>query len=82
MDLADLANQKKNDLEKYIQDNSLLYFQFLLKDCSKLFDSKLNELRLNFLPKILDVAKSVNTKEEKIIFNNFIQERFGIKQIC
>lgn len=82
MDLADLANQKKNDLEKYIQDNSLLYFQFLLKDYSKLFDSKLDELRLNFLPKILDVAKSVNTKEEKIIFNNFIQERFGIKQIC
>lgn len=77
-DLADLANKEKDKLEEYIQKYSILYWQYMLKDTSLSFESKVNELRMKVLPEILQVKDSVQTPQEKIIFNNFILERFGI----
>lgn len=82
MDLADLANNLQFDIENYIEKHSILYFQYLLKDNASFYDSAINELRLKILPDILEASKSINTEQEKLLFNNFIQERFGIKNIC
>lgn len=81
MDLADLANLKKEETDRYILSHCLLYFQYLLKDDCTYFASKIDELRLQILPNIINARKSIKTEEEKILFNNFCIERFGINNV-
>lgn len=78
MDMADLANQEKENLENYIEQHSLLYWQYIMKDVVTEFDSHVDELRMGMLPAIKQIADSVNTPEEKTMVKSFIKERFGI----
>ncbi len=82
MDMADLANKEKFNLEEYIQQHSLLYWQYKLKDITAVFESKVNELRAQYLPDILQASKGINNPTDKILFTNYVGERFGIKDIC
>lgn len=80
-DLADLANKEKCNLKEYIRLHTILYWQYILKDTTLYFESKLNELRMEILPSILKVKDSVQTVQEKMMFNNFLLERFGINKV-
>lgn len=80
-DLADLANKEKCNLKEYIRLHTILYWQYILKDTTLYFESKLNELRMEILPSILKVKDSVQTVQEQIMFNNFLIERFGINKV-
>ena len=82
LDLADLANKEKYNLEKYIQKHSVLYWQYLLKDSVSFYNSKIDEVRFKILPDVLEAYKSVQTQSERILFNNFVKERLGITDIC
>lgn len=80
-DLADLANKEKCNLKEYIRLHTILYWQYILKDTTLYFESKLNELRMEILPSILKVKDSVQTIQEQTMFNNFLIERFGINKV-
>ena len=78
MDMADIANEQKDNLENYIQTHALLYWQYMLKDIIAEYESKLSELRMNILPAIKLAAEGIKTQEEKIMLNSFIKERLGV----
>ena len=78
MDMADLANQLKEDTEAYIQANSMPYWQYALKDAVTQYDAKVNELRMKTLPTVKAAHKSVGTDDERAIMESFVKERFGI----
>ena len=77
-DLADMANELKDGLEDFIESNSMLYWQYAMKDTTAEFESKVNELRLKVLPLIQKAQKSAMTTEEKILLKSYVKERFGI----
>ena len=76
--MTKLANELKDGLEDFIESNSMLYWQYAMKDTTAEFESKVNELRLKVLPLIQKAQKSAMTTEEKILLKSYVKERFGI----
>ena len=77
MDMAELALKEKEKLEDYIQHNTMLYWQFRLKDAASMFSSKIEDLRTQVLADIAEAEKGV-TDTDKVLFNSYIYRTFGI----
>lgn len=78
MDLADLAVQEKDNLEKWISDHTMLHWQFLMKKEAEKFEAKVNELRMAVLPSIREAIEGTLTKDEKTMAASFVFSKFGI----
>lgn len=78
MDMAQLANREKDNLENYIQTHSILYWQYLLQDLATQYESRVNEIRMKMLPDIAKIYDNItSTTSEKIMINNYIEKKFG-----
>lgn len=81
MDMADLANREKENLEKYIRTHSMLYSRYLMKDIIAECDSRIQEILFEMLPRIKEAAAGIQNEEERAVINGLIKGRFGI-DIC
>lgn len=78
MDMADLANELKDDTEDYIRDNAITYGQFLIKDSMIRYESKINEIKLKMFPEIKEVIKKIPEGDELKIIKDYISSKMGI----
>ena len=78
-DLANLALEFESDLEEYIQSHSKNYWEYLLEEPLKSFNSQLTELRKKVLPKILKARNGVANKEDFILMKSYVKEKFGVE---
>ena len=51
-DLADIANQHKNELPNYLKKNQMFFWQYTLKDVTTEYENKLQEIKMNMIPTI------------------------------
>jgi len=79
MDMADLANMLKEDTEQYIQDNSMTYWQYLMKDVIAQYDARLSELQLKLYPSIKKIIGGIQTEAELVVMKNFVKKRMGLE---
>lgn len=79
MDMADLSNMLKDDVESYIQDNSMTYWQYQMKDIITQYDAKMNELRMKLYPSIKKIINSIQTENELVVMKNFVKSRVGLE---
>lgn len=78
MDMADLANHEKGNLENYIRTHAMLYSQYRMRDVIAECNSRVQEILLEMLPRIKDAAAGVQSEEERMVINGFVKERFGV----
>lgn len=78
MDMADLANKEQDNLEAYIKQHSLMYWEYLLRDPAAEYMSAMNELKLRIMPFIKEAGKSISNSNEKLLFSDYIAQRFDI----
>lgn len=76
-DLADLACELKEDLKAYIDKRTFTYGFFKVQNIINQYDSKMNELRLAFMPEIKEVLESISGEERKVIAD-FVYDRLKI----
>lgn len=77
-DLADLSLDLKYDIESYINNNSITYGNFIFKNIFSLYTAKLNELKLNFMPDIINLLNTIPDENEKIILKSYIKNNMDI----
>ena len=77
-DLCDMSIELGDKIEDYIQQNSITYGNFLIKDSLNLFIAKSNELKMQFLPELNNVLNFVPSEDEKIVLKGFIKNSMGI----
>ena len=78
MDMADLANREKSSLESWVKANTVLYWEYRLREPSNEFSSALSQLRMKMLPAIKEAFEGVQEPDEKLMFKSYVKERFGI----
>ena len=76
-DLADMANEKKFDLERYIKERSLTAGYLQLRNIIDLYQSSLYELKLCTTPKIEEVLNFVPYTEKRVL-KSFIKDELNI----
>jgi DNA primase len=77
-DLADLANELKDKTEDYIVDNSITYGNYLINKDLSLYTSKINELKLQYYPKLISTLSKVPSEAEKKILKDHIKNTMNI----
>lgn len=78
MDLADAANEFKNNLPLYFDKHTVCYWQYSLKNVTTDFENRLQSMRMEILPAIKKAVKGLNTDDERIMLKSYVKERFGI----
>ena len=78
MDLAELALKKREETEKYILENTKMYWEYMMKDAVESFASQLTQLRARFMPEIIQASKGVTSPEDNILMKSYVREKFGI----
>lgn len=76
-DLADIANEKKAGLEKYIKERSLTAGYLQLRNIIDLYQSSLYELKLCTAPKIEEVLNYVPYTEKRML-KSFVKDELNI----
>ena len=76
-DLADMANEKKLDLERYIKERSLTAGYLQLRNIINSYQSSLYELKLCTTPKIEEVLDFVPYTEKRIL-KSFVKDELNI----
>lgn len=76
-DLADMANEMKTNLEKYIKDHSLTAGYLQIKNIINSYQSSLYELKLYTTPKIEEVLNFVPYTEKRIL-KSFVKDELNI----
>lgn len=77
-DLADMANELKDDIEDYIQQHSITYGTYILNQALGEYNSKVNEVKIKMLPEIRKLLDFVPNEDEKIILKSYIRNSMGI----
>ena len=62
-DLADISLELKDKTEDYINNNSITYGNYLIQKDLSLFNSKFNELKLQYYPKLISTLSKVPSEE-------------------
>ena len=78
-DLADISLESKDKTEDYINNNSITYGNYLIQKDLSLFNSKFNELKLQYYPKLISTLSKVPSEEEKKILKSFIKDSMHIE---
>lgn len=78
MDMADLANKLREDTEQYIQDHSMTYWQYLMKDIVAQYDAKMNEINIRLYPAVKKIMEGIPTEGELVVMKSFIKNRMGL----
>jgi DNA primase len=78
-DLADLSLELKDEIEEWIEDHTMMYWEYLLQEPLRQYEAKLNEERRKILPMIKAADKGTTTPEDRILLKNFVKERIGIE---
>ena len=79
MDMADMANMYKDELEEYVQANAMPYWQFILSEEATRYEARLNELRAQSLPAIKSALEGVKSDEDNLLLKSYLKERFGLE---
>jgi DNA primase len=77
-DMADLALELKDGIEDYINEHSITYGNYLISNEMNNYLAKLNELKLNYYPKLLSILKQVPTTDEQKILKSHIKNLMNI----
>ena len=78
MDMADLANNMKDNLCAYIYANMCLYNQYEINKLLDRFDSGVNELIIGIMPDINNKLKDIKDNVERGIIKNLISKRLHL----
>jgi len=78
MDLADLSLKFKEKTEEWIQEHTMMYWEFVLLDALGAFENQLMQLRAKAMPAIMEASKGTTSPEDEILMKSFVKERFGI----
>ena len=73
LDLADQSLLLKNDIEEYIQTNSITYGYFLIKEKLNEYQSKLIELNMKYYPQIISILQQVPSQEERNVLQSYMK---------
>jgi len=79
MDLAEFSLKMKEKTEEYIQEHSMMCWEFELQAAMKTFSSQLTALRAKAMPDIINASKCITSQEDKILMKSFVKEKFGIE---
>jgi DNA primase len=77
-DLAELSLELKEGIEEWIEDHTMMYWEYLLQEPLRQYEAKLNEERRKLLPLVMKANKGTITPEDRILMKNFVHERMGI----
>lgn len=78
-DLADVALEEKENIENYVNQNSITYGNHLIQKEMNLYLSKVNELKLKSYPSLIKTLNKVPNQEERIILKSYIKKIFDIE---
>lgn len=78
-DMADLSIDLKYDIEQYIKDNAMSYWQYEMKDVIARYDAKANEIKIKLYPEIKKILNSIQTEDELSIMKTFVKNHTGIE---
>ena len=76
-DLADMAGELGDELEDYIQREAITYGTYIIKDIISSYTSKVNELKLQYIPNLRTLINFV-PGDEKIVIKSLIKNNIGI----
>lgn len=76
-DLADMANQLKETLPEFVEQHTMTYGYFKVKNIINQYDSKMMELRLGYFSDLKAIMNDIPGDERKVI-SDFIYERMKI----
>lgn len=79
MDMADLANLKKEETENFIQNHAITYGHMMIQEVINQYDAKVNEIKLRIYPELKKILSTIPTEDERKIIKDFIYERTGLK---
>lgn len=77
MDMADMANEYKWNIEQYIQDNAMTYGYYKIRNIISQYDTKVNETKVKLYPEIIKLMKEI-PEVEKPIIKDFIKSRMQL----
>lgn len=77
-DMCDMSIRLKEDTEEYINNNSITYGSYLLRDTITSYNSKVSELKLGYLPEMRKILNFVPSEDEKLILKGYIKNNMGI----
>lgn len=77
-DLADIANEKRNNLKDYVYANCIPYSFMKIKDVINQYTQRLFELKMDFQPQIKAILKG-STMEERGFIESFLFDELRIR---
>lgn len=78
-DLADLAIELGENLEKYVRLHTMTYWQYLLMEPLRIYDAQVSLLRSEIMTDVVKASKGVCGINDRILMQSFVKERFGIE---
>ena len=72
-DLADLSLELKEGIETFIEEKSITYGYFLVKETLQEYQSKIIELDMKYYPKVMSILSKVPSQEEKNILQSYMK---------
>ena len=77
-DLADFSLELGDEIEEYIENHTMNYWEYLLIEPTKIYQAKLTEVREKILPAIIAASKGTTSPEDRLMMKSTVKERFGI----
>ena len=77
-DLADFSLELGDEIEEYIENHTMNYWEYLLIEPTKIYQAKLTEIREKILPAIIAASKGTTSPEDRLMMKSTVKERFGI----
>jgi DNA primase len=77
-DLAEFAQSVRSKLMDYVSSHLMSYWEWTLKEPQQLYAIQLSNMQRKAMPLILSAKKSIQKKEDMILFNQYVRHNFGI----
>lgn len=78
-DLCDMSIIQKNNIEKFIQQNSLLYSSYIINDLVKRYDNKIIELNIEYYKYFKEAFEKIPNNLERKILKDMVSNKLNIK---
>lgn len=77
-DLADIALELGDKLEAYLRKHTLNYWEYLLMPKANEYESRINQIRMEYMGEITKALGGTTTPEDIILMKSYVKEHFGV----
>lgn len=75
MDLAELSLVQGEALEAWINHHEIPYSQLLIEEKTRIYESAMNQIRMELYPDVAQIIQSINDPSEKQVMKDYVYDK-------